>query len=69
MCGLNSAPGRLLRFLGILVLESFASTAMGMAVGSWVSSAEAGVAIAPALMTIFIVFGGLFVVNVPWYLR
>ena len=33
MCGLNPAPGRFLKFLSILVLESMASTAFGMAIG------------------------------------
>ena len=46
-----------------------ASTALGMSVGSLAASAESAVAIAPAVMVIFIVFGGLYVVNTPWYLR
>ena len=36
--------------------------------GALVPSVEAGVAIAPAIMVIFIVFGGLYVVNTPSYL-
>eukprot|EP01038_Epipyxis_sp_PR26KG_P011383 gene11383-15260_t len=68
LCGLNDAPGRLLKFVSILVIESIASTALGMSIGSFVPSAEAGVAVAPAVMVIFIVFGGLYVVNTPAYL-
>jgi uncharacterized membrane protein (DUF485 family) len=68
LCGLNSAPGRFAKFLAILTVESFAATALGMAVGSWAPSVEAAIAIAPSVMVIFIVFGGLYVVNVPTYL-
>jgi len=45
-----------------------ASTALGMFIGSLAPSVESAVAIAPAVMVIFIVFGGLYVVNTPWYL-
>eukprot|EP01042_Synura_sphagnicola_P000052 gene52-52_t len=68
LCGLNPAPGRLARFLLILTVESLASTALGVAVGSLAPSVEAATAIAPAVMVIFIVFGGLYVVNAPSYL-
>ena len=37
-------------------------------VGALVPTVESGVAIAPAIMVIFIVFGGLYVVNTPFYL-
>ncbi|RYH27453.1 ATP-binding cassette domain-containing protein [archaeon] len=69
MCGLNNAPGKLLSFISILVMEAIASTSFGMSVGSLVPTAESGIAIAPAVMVIFIVFGGLYVVNVPSYLK
>jgi ABC-type multidrug transport system ATPase subunit len=69
LCGLNPAPGKLLRFLAVLVMEAIASTSLGMSVGALVPTAEAGVAIAPAVMVIFIVFGGLYVVNAPAYLQ
>ena len=69
LCGLNPAPGRFVRFILILIAESFAASAFGMAVGSLVPTVESGVALAPALMVVFIVFGGLYVVNVPWYLQ
>jgi len=64
-CGLNPAPGRFLRFLGILVAESFASSALGMLVGSFANSVDSAVAVAPSVMVIFIVFGGLYIKNVP----
>lgn len=68
LCGLNPAPGRFVRFLAILVAESFAASALGMSVGSLAPSVEAAIAVAPAVMVIFIVFGGLYVVNTPSYL-
>lgn len=58
LCGLNDAPGRLAKFVLVLTVESFASTALGMAVGSLAPSVEAAIAIAPSVMVIFIVFGG-----------
>ena len=42
---------------------------LGMAVGSLAPTVESAVAISPAVMVIFIVFGGLYVVNTPSYLR
>ena len=40
-----------------------------MAVGSLAPSVESAIAIAPAVMVIFIVFGGLYVVHTPTYLE
>jgi hypothetical protein len=40
-----------------------------MAIGSLAPSVESAIAISPALMVIFIVFGGLYVVNTPSYLK
>ena len=68
LCGLNDAPGRLLKFLGILTLESFASSSLGLLVGSFSSSVDSAIAVAPSVMVIFIVFGGLYVVNTPSWL-
>ncbi len=68
LCGLNPAPGRLLKFLAILTVESFASSSLGMLVGSYASSVDSAIATAPAVMVIFIVFGGLYVVNTPKWL-
>jgi hypothetical protein len=47
--------------LGILVLESFTSSALGLAVGAAAPSTEAALAIGPAVILVSIVFGGLFV--------
>lgn len=69
LCGLNKAPGKMLNFLSILVVESMASTAFGLLIGSVAPSVDSAVAIAPSLMVIFIVFGGLYVVNTPAYLN
>ena len=33
LCGLNPAPGKLLNFIAILVVEAMASTALGMSIG------------------------------------
>ena len=41
----------------------------GMAVGSLAPSVESAIAISPAVMVIFIVFGGLYVVHTPAYLQ
>lgn len=68
LCGLNSAPGKLWNFLVILVAESMASASFGMSIGSLVPSVDAGVAISPAAIVVFIVFGGLYIVNTPSYL-
>ena len=68
LCGLNNEPGRFGRFLTILTVESFASSALGMLVGSFATSVESAVAVAPSVMVIFIVFGGLYVVNAPTWL-
>ena len=65
MCGLNPDKGKFVNFLKVLTVESIAAASIGMAVGSFAPSTEAAVAIAPSVMVIFIVFGGLFVVNTP----
>ena len=50
LCGLNPRPARVLKFLGILTLESFTSSALGLAVGAMAPSTEAASAIGPAVM-------------------
>lgn len=50
--------GRFLKFLGILTLESFCSSALGLAVGAVAPSTDAAVAIGPAVMLVWIIFGG-----------
>ena len=57
-CGLNPKPARVARFLGLLTLESFSATALGLAVGAGAPSPEAATALGPAIMVVFIVFGG-----------
>ncbi len=59
------------KFLGILTLESFSSAALGLGVGAAAPSTEAALAIGPAVMVLFIVFGGFYVnsSNVPRALR
>ncbi|KAJ4960543.1 hypothetical protein NE237_020453 [Protea cynaroides] len=49
------------KFCGIVTVESFAASAMGLTVGEMVSTTEAAMALGPSLMTVFIVFGGYYV--------
>jgi ABC-type multidrug transport system permease subunit len=58
---------RFLKFAATIVVESFASSAMGLAVSAFAPSTEAAVAMGPAVMVMFIVFGGYYVnaENVP----
>ena len=71
LTGLQPGLGRFMRFLSIVTLESFASSALGLTVGSVAPSPEAAAAMGPAIMVIFIVFGGYYVNpdNVPKALR
>jgi hypothetical protein len=49
------ARGRFAQFCGVLTLESFASTSLGLAVGSFAPSTDAALAIGPCIMVLFIV--------------
>ncbi|XP_061365024.1 ABC transporter G family member 7 isoform X2 [Gastrolobium bilobum] len=49
------------KFCGIVTVESFAASAMGLTVGAMVPTTEAAMAVGPSLMTVFIVFGGYYV--------
>eukprot|EP00899_Mesostigma_viride_P021498 jgi/Mesvir1/2934/Mv13999-RA.2 len=71
MSGMNNAAGKLPRFLGLLVLESFSATALGLALSAASPSPDAALAFGPAVMVIFIIFGGYYVNadNVPRVLR
>ena len=60
-CGLQRSGVRFLRFMGLLTLESFSSSAIGMTISALVPSAEAAIAAGPAIMVVFIVFGGVYV--------
>ena len=77
MAGLNAGTdasssfflgsSRFAKFAATIVVESFASSAMGLAVSAAAPSTEAAVAMGPAVMVMFIVFGGYYVnaENVP----
>jgi len=71
LSGLHPRTDRFLSFMGLIALESFVSSAFGLWIGSLTSSYEAAVAVAPAVMVIFIVFGGYYINpdNVPFVLR
>ncbi|KAK4536284.1 hypothetical protein CDCA_CDCA08G2309 [Cyanidium caldarium] len=69
LCGLQGGDGRYRRYLSLLLVESFASAAFGLAVGAVAPSTQAATAIGPALMVIFIIFGGLSVTNPPAWAR
>lgn len=60
-------PPSFLRFMGILTLESFTSAALGLAVGALAPNTESAVAIGPAIMLVWIVFGGYYAnaANIP----
>lgn len=53
--------GRFGKFCGVITVESFAASAMGLTVGAMVPTTEAAMALGPSLMTVFIVFGGYYV--------
>ncbi|KAK9909937.1 hypothetical protein WJX75_009739 [Coccomyxa subellipsoidea] len=69
--GLHPKLSRFAKFCGILTLESFTATSLGLAVGSFAPSTDAALAIGPGIMVLFIVFGGYYVNagNVPRALR
>jgi hypothetical protein len=52
---------RFAKFCGIVTVESFAASAMGLTVGAIAPTTEAAMALGPSLMTVFIVFGGYYV--------
>lgn len=61
MARLNPSLGRFGQFCGIITVEAFAASAMGLTVGAMAPTAEAAMALGPSLMTVFIVFGGYYV--------
>ncbi|GAB2280006.1 ABC transporter G member 7 [Dionaea muscipula] len=61
MARLNSSLSRFGKFCGIVTVESFAASAMGLTIGAMVPTTEAAMAVGPSLMTVFIVFGGYYV--------
>ncbi|XP_008811977.2 ABC transporter G family member 7 [Phoenix dactylifera] len=61
MARLHPTLSRFAKFCGIVTMESFAASAMGLTVGAMVPTTEAAMAVGPSLMTVFIVFGGYYV--------
>ncbi|EOY00906.1 ABC-2 type transporter family protein isoform 2 [Theobroma cacao] len=61
MTRLHPTLSRFGKFCGIVTVESFAASAMGLTVGAMVPTTEAAMALGPSLMTVFIVFGGYYV--------
>ncbi|KAK3040743.1 hypothetical protein RJ639_029265, partial [Escallonia herrerae] len=61
MSRLHPTLSRFGKFCGIVTVESFAASAMGLTVGAMVPTTEAALALGPSLMTVFIVFGGYYV--------
>ncbi|TMW93946.1 hypothetical protein EJD97_010967 [Solanum chilense] len=61
MARLHPTISRFGKFCGIVTVESFAASAMGLTVGATVPTTEAALALGPSLMTVFIVFGGYYV--------
>uniref|UniRef100_A0A803PBI8 ABC transporter domain-containing protein n=1 Tax=Cannabis sativa TaxID=3483 RepID=A0A803PBI8_CANSA len=61
MARLHPTFSRFGKFCGIVTVESFAASAMGLTVGAMVPTTEAAMAVGPSLMTVFIVFGGYYV--------
>ena len=49
-CGLHESLARFGRFLGVLTLESFSASALGLTVGALAPTPEAALAIGPAVM-------------------
>ncbi|KAE9618703.1 putative sulfate-transporting ATPase [Lupinus albus] len=60
MARLHPTLLRFAEFCGIVTVESFAASAMGLTVGAMVPTTEAAMAVGPSLMTVFIVFGGYY---------
>ncbi|KAM0878139.1 hypothetical protein ACQ4PT_035054 [Festuca glaucescens] len=61
MAKLHPTISRFAKFCGIVTVESFAASAMGLTVGAVAPTTEAAMALGPSLMTVFIVFGGYYV--------
>ncbi|GAB2226646.1 hypothetical protein Drorol1_Dr00022461 [Drosera rotundifolia] len=61
MARLHPSLSRFGNFCGIITVESFVASAMGLTVGAMVPTTEAAMAVGPSLMTVFIVFGGYYV--------
>ena len=69
--GLAPGLGKLVNFLAVTTLESFTSSAIGMAISALVPTTQAALATGPAVAVVFIVFGGSWTSQstVPAFLR
>jgi ABC-type multidrug transport system ATPase subunit len=61
LTGLRATPRAFASFLGVITLESFSASALGLAVGACAPSTEAAVALGPAFMLLHILFGGAYI--------
>jgi ABC-type multidrug transport system ATPase subunit len=69
MTGLLPAKSNLLKFMGVLTLEAFSSSALGMLVGAAVDNEDAALSLGPSLMTVAIIFSGFYASTIPAPLR
>jgi len=71
MTGLRCGPAAAGRALGVGMLTSFASASLGMMVGAVSPTIDSALVIGPAVMLVFLVFGGLYTndADVPKVLR
>jgi ABC-type multidrug transport system permease subunit len=58
---LHPSISRFLTFSGVMTVEAFAASALGLTVGAVAPTVEAASALGPSIMTVFIVFGGYYV--------
>lgn len=67
MVQLSGGLARILRFVGIITLESFTAASYGLFIGALMPSTEAALAVGPSSFVLQIVFGGLYITddNVP----
>ena len=56
--GLSASLKKFATFISVLTAESFAATSLGLFIGSISPSTEVALAVGPALMVVFIIFGG-----------
>ncbi|KAI0567521.1 ABC-2 type transporter [Gracilaria domingensis] len=71
MVRLSGGLGKILRFMGVITLESFTAASYGLAIGAIMPTTEAAVAVGPSSFVLQIVFGGLYLAedNVPVWAR
>ncbi|KAK3289264.1 hypothetical protein CYMTET_3297 [Cymbomonas tetramitiformis] len=71
LCGLSFSLTKVAKFLTMVIVESFTSSSVGMAISAVTPSGETAAAVGPTVMVVFIVFSGLYVTdsNIPRPLR